>query len=230
MHRFSYAHRTFSSFKDLNQSTILKIPDANIYRFGDTNLAEPVLKNVNWVVQDGQSWAVIGSGSGEKTKLFQSLLGHLRISPLPPQAGLFPFLSVTNPPRDPHNCVSLVSFAHQPRSGRGVFYDYTSRYGAIRDEDRLTLRQSLFPQSIQQPDLQPEAGMVEDLAGKLGLKSFMDMPLITLSNGQTRRARILKALLAKPELLLLDEPLSTFALSFPLHSIIIIIIIRWIGR
>ena len=39
------------------------------------------------------------------------------------------------------------------------------------------------------------------------------MPVANLSNGQTRRARIAKALLNKPELLLLDDPFSKFVLE-----------------
>lgn len=50
--------------------------------------------------------------------------------------------------------------------------------------------------------------MFEDLSVRLGLTSLLDLPLVALSNGQTRRARILKAVLSRPELLLLDEPLS----------------------
>ena len=48
----------------------------------------------------------------------------------------------------------------------------------------------------------------DDLSTRLGLSSLLDLPLVALSNGQTRRARIVKAILAQPELLLLDEPLS----------------------
>jgi ABC-type molybdate transport system ATPase subunit len=54
----------------------------------------------------------------------------------------------------------------------------------------------------------------DDLAGKLGLNPLLDLPLVALSNGQTRRARILKALLSIPELLLLDEPLSASMIIF----------------
>ena len=48
----------------------------------------------------------------------------------------------------------------------------------------------------------------EDLTARLGLSSLLDLPLVALSNGQTRRARIVKAIMSEPELLLLDEPLS----------------------
>lgn len=52
----------------------------------------------------------------------------------------------------------------------------------------------------------------DELSAKLDLLSLLDLPLVALSNGQTRRARIAKATLAQPELLLLDEPLSLSAI------------------
>ena len=54
----------------------------------------------------------------------------------------------------------------------------------------------------------------EELTEKLGLKQLLDLPLVALSNGQTRRARIVKALLEQPEILLLDEPLSVCHVLF----------------
>lgn len=131
------------------------------------------------------------------------LLGYMRISPAPPD-GTFPFLTRGQPPRNPHDCVSRVSFTAQRRSADGSFYDYTARYGAVREDDRLTLRQTLFSQVTNAED----KAALEDLAERLDLKHLLDLPFIVLSNGQTRRARVAKALLAKPELLLLDEPLS----------------------
>ena len=43
----------------------------------------------------------------------------------------------------------------------------------------------------------------------LGVDKLLDGSLMNLSNGQQRRARIVKALLQDPEILLLDEPYST---------------------
>lgn len=150
------------------------------------------------------------------------MLGQLKITPHPP-GGLLPFLCAKG--KDPYACVSLVSFSHRKRAAGGAFYDYTARYGAVRDEDRVTLRQSMFPETIpvdlpvemqdilgtkpHSVDISKEDTILFDrLSDRLGLKSLLDLPMIALSNGQTRRARILKAILSKPELLLLDEPLS----------------------
>ena len=122
--------------------------------------------------------------------------------------------------------MSLVSFAHRPRASGGTFYDYTARYGAVREEDRITLRQSLFPEEsglihnsisafIVDGEIVPgkeekeeRVRHFQEWVEKLGLEHLLDLPLVALSNGQTRRARIVKALLNKPGILLLDEPLS----------------------
>ena len=52
-------------------NTVLHIPKANVYRFGDPDNAPPVFRDLQWTVKDGESWAVVGSGSGQKTALFQ---------------------------------------------------------------------------------------------------------------------------------------------------------------
>jgi ABC-type uncharacterized transport system ATPase subunit len=123
------------------------------------------------------------------------LTGDLRISPPPPD-GLYPFLNG----RDIHETVSLVSFATRLGTAGGAFYDFTARYGALRDEDKLTLRDSLEGSS--------SLDRLSTLAAELDLERLLHLPLVALSNGQTRRARILRALLRSPKLLILDEPFS----------------------
>src|SRR6266851_4313736 len=152
----------------------------------------------------------------------------MRISP-PPPGGPLPSLSLKSRPIN--EAVSFVSFAPRLRASGGAFYDYTARYGAVRDDDRVTLRQSMFPEESglvqdsiksfivdrshrEQQDAfsksEGRARRFEKLAERLGLTHLLDLPLVALSNGQTRRARIVKALLEEPDILLLDEPLSPY--------------------
>lgn len=138
----------------------------------------------------------------------QTLLGHTRISPPPPD-GLYPRFKELNV--DPYTQCRFVSFRHSIRGGNaGEFYDYTARYGAMRDGDEKTLAAS-FADVLRE---ESEGGNITtnaelaSLAENLGLKELLDVPLIALSNGQMRRARIARAILRKPEILLLDEPLS----------------------
>lgn len=64
--------RSYSALtRDELQNTVIHIPKADIYRFGDPNFARPVFRDVEWTVKDGEAWAIVGSGSGEKTSLFQ---------------------------------------------------------------------------------------------------------------------------------------------------------------
>lgn len=220
---------------------IIHIPRSSIYQLGAGNSSQPLFHDVSWTVKPQDAWAVISSGSGNaKTSLLQALTGHLRITPPPPPpGGLFPFLKG----RDPLDHISLVSFAHRPRAAGGGFYDYTARYGSVREEDRRTLRETFFPETARplhelaipsllkephdglgphgdQANEQARRALFEHLTGELGLRAFLDLPMIALSNGQTRKARIVKALLEQPELLILDEPLSEFRLFTSFSRII----------
>ena len=73
---------------------------------------------------------------------------------------------------------------------------------------RLTVRQNLsvFAQLYAVPDI---AARIAELAGDLGLTEFLDRPTGKLSSGQKTRVALAKALLNKPEVLLLDEPTAS---------------------
>lgn len=50
---------------------LIHIPNSKVYRFGDSNSARPIFHELDWTVREGESWAVVGSGSGEKTALLE---------------------------------------------------------------------------------------------------------------------------------------------------------------
>ena len=59
---------------------------------------------------------------------------------------------------------------------------------------------------LEKDKVDPEA--LAQVIEQLDIKHLMSLSFVKLSNGQTRRARIARALLQKPVMLILDEPLS----------------------
>ncbi|GAA5864450.1 hypothetical protein JCM3774_005131 [Rhodotorula dairenensis] len=193
---------------------IFRAQGTSVYPFGvPSNDPEHALfRDLDWTVADADCWAVLAPSSSSATRaaLLATLRHQVRFDPVT-SAG-HPILRALPPvqrspaeggPRDRtvDDILKLVSF--KTRLGHsGDFDDYTARYYSIRDEDKLTVRRHL----VDATGAADEA--IEHRARQLDMSKFLDLPLITLSNGQTRRARILRALLAEPELLILEEPFT----------------------
>lgn len=63
--------RRSSTNSSTSEPPVIQIPRAKVYRFGSAASATPVFQDLEWTVKEGESWAIVGSASGEKTALFQ---------------------------------------------------------------------------------------------------------------------------------------------------------------
>lgn len=129
-----------------------------------------------------------------------------------------------SPSRDPAHAIQYVGFnGDQKQSAGGIRGSYLSaRYESRREETDFTLLQYLKDQTSLNTLVQEKNELLEDgstrpsesdehlnkIIRDFQMQELLSMPVSNLSNGQTRRARIAKALLMKPEVLLLDEPFS----------------------
>jgi ABC-type molybdenum transport system ATPase subunit/photorepair protein PhrA len=138
---------------------------------------------------------------------------------IPPQARSFPYLESpeidrkNHELRNPDRAIKRVGFdGEQGLGAQAPQSAYLSaRYESRREDTDFSVLDYLQGNTELNPSQdihgkRIDGGVLERVIRDLRLGELVDMAVSNLSNGQTRRARIARALLGNPEVLLLDEP------------------------
>jgi ABC-type molybdenum transport system ATPase subunit/photorepair protein PhrA len=209
------------------RSPIIGISNGTFYRYhpnstsASTGGNPPLFENLNFELpsfsETGEYWSILGPSSSGKTTFLQILNGkHLCI---PPQARAFPYLESeeierkNHELRNPDRAIKRVGFdGEQGLGAQAPQSAYLSaRYESRREDTDFSVLDYLQGHTELNPSQdiggkKVDVGSLERVVRDLRLRELVDMPVSNLSNGQTRRARIARALLGNPEVLLLDEP------------------------
>lgn len=171
------------------RSPLLHLCDVDFRRDGRT-----VLSDINFTVDRGDFIAITGPNGGGKTTLLRIVLGLL-----------------------------------QPNSGRVVFCDCDGRPSAIRptigylpqknsvdSHFPITVSEVVASAFIKNKVLtgQQRADEILRLLSLVGMDTLSSRPIGELSGGQLQRTLFARAIACKPELLVLDEPLSYLDKTF----------------
>jgi len=166
---------------------VLEVTDLRVER-GHT----AILRGVNWRVAPGEHWVILGANGSGKTSLLKALTGFLS-----PTAGEFSVLGRTYGAAD----------WRELRLHIGVV---TSAFTQSIPPSEVTL-DTVVSGKYAQLDLW-HAGTRADRTAALrllrsaGLAHLADREWAYLSQGERQRVLIARALMARPQLLILDEP------------------------
>ncbi|MBN9517613.1 ATP-binding cassette domain-containing protein [bacterium] len=177
--------------------TVFALDRATIARPGGPT----VLSDFSWTVREGETWAVTGPVGSGKSTLADALLGrlHLRGGDL-----TWPLLDRLRAAGREAKYVSDIA-RHVPFQENSRLFSYAGHYYQQRFEFG-DAEEPLALDTFLRSGSPATADEVAAVAARLGLADRLGQAFMTLSNGQTRRARIARALLGHPELLVLDDP------------------------
>jgi ABC-type sugar transport system ATPase subunit len=116
--------------------------------------------------------------------------------------------------RYPEQAIEYVGFDVERKAFGGAYL--SARYESLKEDTDFTLKRYLTgivtlnpgEEELKAKTLDEE--ITRQVMKDLELERFLEKPVSMLSNGQSRRARIGKALLTRPEVLCLDAPFSMF--------------------
>src|ERR1700744_4783840 len=167
--------------------------------------------NLNFNINKGENWAIIGKSGSGKSALLQTIAGRFNITGGEVKYIFFEdFLAKTAVKDDTlthHKLIALVESKHHFRnlSNTTEFY-YQQRYNSSDSEDALTVEEYLH--QIKAVAEKSAYWTFDKVLSTLNLDALRTKQLIKLSNGETKRLMLAAALLKNPAILLLDTPLT----------------------
>lgn len=156
--------------------------------------------------KEGQSWVVLGDDEQAKKDFF-NILSAKKIVHQGEISYPFAHSYLDSTPlgeyRKAADLISYISFKHHFRnkSNTTQFY-YQQRFNSFEIEDSVKVIDHL--KSLMKD--KTGAWTVNRVVDRLNLNALTDKPMISLSNGETRRLMFAAALLKNPKILLIEHP------------------------
>ena len=169
---------------------VLEFQNVSVIRGGKT-----ILGPIDWSVDEGERWVVLGANGAGKTTLFT-----IAATQMHPTSGTASILD--------GKLGAVDVFELRPRIGLmgPALLNYLPEEEKVIDVV-LTAAYAILGRWNEPYELWDES-RASALLTTLGIRELANRYFFTLSDGEKKRAMIARALMADPELLLLDEPAS----------------------
>ncbi len=173
-----------------NKPRLKEVPKGlSVQHLSKSYKKRPVLRDVSFTVQRGEAVALLGPNGAGKTTCFYITTGLI------PADGGYILL-------DGQDIASLPMY-RRARLGIGYLPQESSIFRGLSVEDNLKSVIESQDFSTEEQDL-----LLEELLSEFGIEHLRRTPSPALSGGERRRVEIARALAARPDFILLDEPLA----------------------
>ena len=156
-----------------------------------------VLRDVNWRIQPGQRWMLVGGNGAGKTQLLKLVAGNVWPKPTGKESRRYRWQGETFDM--PAGVAEEIAYVGAERQDRYEHYEWNFR------------AREVVGTGVQRTDIPmreltaAEHRQVAALLKRLGVDGLAERRFLTLSYGERRLVLIARALASRPRLLLLDE-------------------------
>ncbi len=166
---------------------MVEIRFENVTKYYDRKLA---INNLNFTVKEGEFFSILGQTGAGKSTILKMIAG---IEPITSGKIFFNGIMVNNLPPHKRN-VSMAFEAYN-------LYSHFSVYENIA----FPLRAPKWKLNLSKEE---ERNKVVEIASFLGIEKLLERRPQALSGGQKQRVSLARALIRKPQVYLLDEPIA----------------------
>ena len=175
---------------ELKPTHLKKIPKGLIAdHLSKSYKKRPVLRDVSFSIERGEAVALLGPNGAGKTTCFYMITGLMSVD-----GG-----TITLDGQD----VTELPMYRRARMGIGYLPQEASIFRGLNVEQNL--RAVIEAQDLNAED---QDVLLEGLLAEFGIDHLRRTPALALSGGERRRVEIARALAARPQFILLDEPLA----------------------
>ena len=179
-----------SSYKKTRKTRLQSVPKGlSVFHLSKSYKKRPVLRDVSLNMLRGEAVALLGPNGAGKTTCFHIITGLIKAD-----GGAIML--------DGQDIMGLPMY-RRARMGVGYLPQEASIFRGLNVEENIRAVIELQNLNKEDQDL-----MLEDLLAEFSIEHLRRTPSLALSGGERRRVEIARALAARPDFILLDEPLA----------------------